>query len=209
MANLILSTIGAQAARLRFKLVESDDGLGLTRKQMNSKHRSKKYAVTLVAIQLLLGIFTIVAAAPFRVQFTTQPTGSTIGASLGNVVVQLVDKGGTNVAQSGTTITVSLNKSGAFTGATNLTTDPAGKATFPGLKVNLPGNNFSLTARSTGLKSATSTAFNVGKGSVVATLAASATKLAYGQKITFTVSIRANTRRPTCRPAALFSKMAS
>lgn len=145
-----------------------------------------------LAMQLLLAPLSALAGGTaYQLVFTTQPAGSTIGASLGNVVVQLADKSGSNVLQSGTVITVSLNKSGGFTGTTQATTDASGKATFNNLKVNVPGNGYAVLATASKLVGASSHAFNVAKGSATVTLTSSTNNLIYGQSITFTATVKA------------------
>ena len=145
-----------------------------------------------MVMQLLLVPLPLLAGnAAYQLAFMTQPAGSSIGASLGNVVVQLADKSGSNVLQAGTVIKISLNKNGGFSGVTNLTTDATGKATFPNLKVNLPGNNYTLLATSAGLVGATSHTFNVVKGSAMITVTSSTNNLIYGQSITFTATVKA------------------
>jgi hypothetical protein len=140
----------------------------------------------------LLGLFSAGAAtAPYQLVFTNQPVATTIGAGLGKVAVQLADRRGVAVAQSGTAIKVTLNKNGGLTGTTNLTTDASGKVIFADLKLNLPGNSYALTATATGLRSAVSTAFNVGKGSVTITETSSSSNAVYGQNITFTATVKA------------------
>ena len=117
-------------------------------------------------LQLLLVSLPVLAGNPAaQLAFSTQPVGSTLGAGLGSVIVQLADKSGSNVLSSGTVINVSLSKPGGLGGATSLTTDAGGKVTFNSLKVNLPGNNYTLTATASGLASASSQKFNVAKGS--------------------------------------------
>ena len=140
----------------------------------------------------LMSGFSLLAANPAtQLKFTAQPTGSSIGASLGGVVVQLADRYGSNVLSGGTVIKISLNKAGGFGGVTNATTDAGGKATFNNLKVNLPGNNYALLATATGLTGATSQSFNVAKGGAAVTVTSTNNNLTYGQSITFTATVTA------------------
>ncbi len=141
---------------------------------------------------ILLGLFpSLAATAPSQLVFTTQPVGSTIGGNLGNLTVQLADKGGTNVLLSGTTIKIALNKNGGLTGVTNLNTDANGKVTFSNLSVNLPGTGYAFTAAATGLKSVTSTNFSVIKGNATIVETTSTNSAVYGQSITFTATVKA------------------
>ncbi len=151
----------------------------------------KTAGISIVIPMLLAPLPVLAGNAAYQLAFTTQPAGSTIGAGLGNVVVQLADKHGSNVLQAGTVIKISLNKIGGFSGVTSLATDASGKAAFNNLKVNLPGNNYSLLATASGLVGASSHAFNVAKGSATVTVTSSTNNLVYGQSITFTATVKA------------------
>jgi aspartate carbamoyltransferase regulatory subunit len=147
----------------------------------------KKSAALFVA--LVMGSFPLLAAnTATQLLFTVQPASTVVGAGITNVVVQLADKNGTNVAQSGVTISLALNKSG-LTGTTNVATDATGKAAFTNLKISLAGNSDTLSATASGLKSATSSSFNVSKGVTTTTLAASTNFLVYGLSATFTATV--------------------
>jgi hypothetical protein len=154
-------------------------------------YRLKTASFSLIMQLLLAPLSALAGNAAYQLAFTTQPAGSSIGASLGSVVVQLADKSGSNVLSSGTVIKISLNKAGGFGGVTNAATDANGKATFTGLKVNLPGNNYSLLATASGLVGATSHTFNVVKGSATVTVTSSTNNLIYGQSITLTAAVKA------------------
>ena len=156
---------------------------------MKLANTTKNRAVALSIAFLMSGLSLLAATNPTQLKFTVQPAGSSIGASLGSVVVQLADKSGSNVLSSGTMIKISLNKAGGFSGVTNATTDASGKATFTSLKVNLPGNNYTLLATATGLTGASSRSFNVTKGSATVTVTSSTNNLIYGQGITFTATV--------------------
>jgi len=151
----------------------------------------KNRAVALLIAFLMNGFSVLAVTTATQLEFTAQPAGSSIGASLGSVVVQLADKSGSNVLSGGTVIKISLNKAGGFTGVTNATTDASGKATFNNLKVNLPGNSYSLLATASGLAGATSHAFNVAKGSATVTVTSATNNLIYGQSIVFTATVKA------------------
>ena len=150
----------------------------------------KRVAAFLVAIAL--GNFPLLAANPAtQLAFTAQPPSTVVGAAITNVVVQLKDKTGTNATQSGVVISLALNKGGGLAGVTNATTDATGKAAFTNLKISTAINGISLVASATGLKSATSSAFNISKGSTAASLVASTNALIYGQNITLTATVSA------------------
>jgi hypothetical protein len=140
-------------------------------------------------ITILMNSFSILGATTAsQLFFTAQPASTVVGAAITNVVVQLADKNGTNVAQSGIAISLALNKSG-LTGTTNVTTDASGKAAFTNLKITLANNGDVLTASASGFKNVTSSTFNVSKGNTLPTITASTNFLTYGQSITFTATI--------------------
>ena len=130
-------------------------------------------------------------AAATQLSFFAQPPNTVVGAGITNVVVQLKDKAGTNAAQSGVVVSLALNKGGGLAGVTNATTDATGRAAFTNLVISPAANGISLVASATGLKSASSSAFNVSKGGTVTTLAASTNALIYGQSVTFTATVSA------------------
>lgn len=151
-----------------------------------------KKRVAAFFVALTLGSFSLLAAnSAMQLAFTTQPPSTVVGAAITNVVVQLKDKTGTNAVQSGVVISLALNRGGGLAGITNATTDATGKAAFTNLKISTAINGISLVASATGLKSASSSAFNISKGSTVTTLAASTNVLIYGQNITFTATVTA------------------
>ncbi len=130
-------------------------------------------------------------AAATQLSFSAQPPNTVVGAGITNVVVQLKDKAGTNAAQSGVVVSLALNKGGGLAGVTNATTDATGRAAFANLKILQAASGISLVASATGLKSASSSAFNIGKGGTVTTLTASTNALIYGQNITFAATVMA------------------
>ena len=152
--------------------------------------RTLKLVKSIVTV-LVLGMVSATAAAPYQLLFTTQPVGSSIGSNLGSVTVQLADKNSSNVLQTGIAIKLTLNKNGALTGTTNLSTDASGKAVFSNLTLNLPGTSYAFVASSIGLKSAASTFFNVAKGNVTITESSSVSSIVYGQSVTFTATVKA------------------
>ena len=159
---------------------------------MKPAKTAPKRAVALF-IAILMNSFSILGATTAsQLIFTAQPASTVVGAGITNVVVQLADKTGTNVAQSGVMISLALNKSG-LTGKTNIITDANGKAAFTNLKITLANTGDTLMASASGLKSVTSSAFNVSKGSTVTTLAATTNFLTYGQSITFTATLGVTT----------------
>ena len=133
-----------------------------------------------------------VSAAPsaaYQLTFTTQPVNTTVGANMASVVVQLRAQNGTNVLQSGTAVSLALNKGTGLMGITNLNTDSSGKATFTNLNITLAGNGNTLLATASSLKSATSSVFAVSQGKTTVTVTASTNFLVYGQSVTFTATV--------------------
>jgi len=153
---------------------------------------NKSWIGFFVTAVLAFGSPAIVSAAPsaaYQLSFTTQPVTTPVGAKMAGVVVQLKAKNGTNVPQSGTVISLSLNKGSGLTGTTNVTTDAAGKAAFTNLSVIQAGNGDTFLAMATGLNSATSSAFNVSQGKTAVALSSSANSPVYGQALTFTATV--------------------
>ena len=155
---------------------------------------NKKNYLLITATLFTAGFFftPAVSAAPtaaYQLTFTTQPVTTTVGAKLTNVVVQIRSQNGTNVPQSGTTVSLALNKGAGLTGTTNVNTDASGKATFSNLIITQVGSSDTLQAIANGLKSATSSVFTVKQGKTSTGLSSSANPLVYGQSVTFTATV--------------------
>lgn len=124
------------------------------------------------------GIVTVTTASALA--FTGQPTTvAALTAITPSVAVQLRDSGGAAVSTAGIAVTISIGANpngGTLSGTTTALTDAAGVATFPGLSIDKAGAGYTLTATSTGMTSATSSAFTVTFGA--------ATKLAVTQSPT-------------------------
>jgi hypothetical protein len=125
------------------------------------------------------------ANSAYELYFSSQADNTTVGVTLPNVVVQVADKSGSNVAVGGVPISMVLNH-GSLYGTTNLSTDAFGKAVFTNLIVPQVGSSYKLTATTTGIKSANGSAFNVGMGSTTTAITSSTNLLVYGQSVTFT-----------------------
>ena len=156
---------------------------------MQPKMQSHARMTTLISTLLLTTLSSFAASSAFQLKFVTQPAGSIVGANLTNVTVQILDKVGTNVAQSGTAINLALTRGSGLNGVTNLISNASGQVTFTNLKVMLAGNNDALLVTASGLKSATSTGFIVSKGTTATAVSSSSTNLVYGQSITFTAAV--------------------
>ncbi len=107
--------------------------------------------------------FTMTPGGANKVAFVQQPTTTTAGNAISPApTVQVEDTFGNPVADSGATVTMSVNGSGAFTGGstTSTTTNAGGLATFSNL-VSTPPGAYTIKASSSGLASTTSSSFNV------------------------------------------------
>jgi hypothetical protein len=103
---------------------------------------------------------TASAGPPAKLAFTTGPASTTVGATLANVVVQIQDASGNNVASNNVPISVSLS-TGSFTnGTTTTNTGLGGSVTFNNLVINT-ANSYTMTASASGFTSATSSSFNI------------------------------------------------
>jgi adhesin/invasin len=123
--------------------------------------------------------FTISPAAASQLAFIQQPTNATAGAGISpSVTVQLRDQFGNNVPSSGVSVAMSLTSgTGTLSGTASQSTNGSGLATFAGLSINLAGSK-NLTASSSGLTPAVSSAFTIA--------AAAVNKLAFLQEPTGT-----------------------
>lgn len=108
--------------------------------------------------------FNVAAGAASKLAFTVQPANTTAGLSLGGPpTVTVQDNFGNTVTSSTASIGVAIGtnpSSGVLAGTTNRSA-VAGIAAFGDLTVAQAGTGYTLSATSTGLTAATSTAFNV------------------------------------------------
>ena len=153
------------------------------------KFMNKSWISLFVGVLLATMTASAAPSAAYQLSFTTQPVTTTVGAKMANVVVQLKAKNGTNVPQSGTVVSLALNKGVGLTGTTNVNTDVTGKATFTNLSIVQAGSGNALLATASGLIGATSGAFTVSQGKTAVTLTSSASSLVYGQSVTFTATV--------------------
>ncbi|MDR3606704.1 MAG: Ig-like domain-containing protein [Oligoflexia bacterium] len=111
--------------------------------------------------------FNITVGAAAQLAFTTQPGGGTGGLSWSTQpAVTVQDAGGNTVAISNASITLAISTnpgSGTLSG-TNMLSATSGVANFSGLSINTAANGYVLTATSSGLTSAVSSAFNITVG---------------------------------------------
>jgi parallel beta-helix repeat protein len=103
--------------------------------------------------------FTVSAGPAVALVFEQQPSSTVIGAAITpSVVVRVRDAFNNNI--SGAVVSLSLGGGGTLGGATPAATDSGGRATFPALRVNLPGVNV-LRASSGALAPVLSNTFTV------------------------------------------------
>jgi adhesin/invasin len=101
-----------------------------------------------------------------KLAITTQPTTSTVGATLSpQPVVQLQDASSNPVAQSGVAVTAAIGSgSGTLAGTLTQSTAASGAATFTNLAINGTPGPFTLTFSATGLTGNTTTPITVAAG---------------------------------------------
>src|SRR5207249_4223630 len=119
--------------------------------------------------------FNITVGAAAKLVFGTQPSNATAASSITPAVtVQVQDAGGNVVTGSTASVTVAIgtNPSSGTLSGTATVSAVNGVATLSNLSIDKAGTGYTLTASSTGLTGATSTAFNITVGA--------ATKLAFG-----------------------------
>jgi 5-hydroxyisourate hydrolase-like protein (transthyretin family) len=115
--------------------------------------------------------FSITVGTAAQLAFTTQPGGGTAATAwTAQPVVTVQDAGGNTVTSSSASITLAITSGTGTTGAAlSCTADPksasSGIDTFAGCAINFAGTGYTLTATSSGLTSATSSAFNITVGS--------------------------------------------
>ncbi len=116
--------------------------------------------------------FNIFSGTPTKLVFSTQPGGGTGGTIWAQPpVVQVQDVNSQIAIQDvSTPVTLAIGtnpSSGALACTTNPLTVANGVAAFAGCKIDKTGTAYTLTASSTGLASATSSAFNITAGTAV------------------------------------------
>ena len=147
-----------------------------------------KRAVCWLAI--LLAGFSAHGAVTTNLVFTTQPVGAQVGASLGNVAVQLRDSRGTNISLAGVPVTISLSGgSGILVGVMNVATDTNGKSIFTNLSVSQVGSGKVLQAKAGSFNPATSSAFSIRQGLAATVLIVPSGIITYGQPIALSAAV--------------------
>ncbi|HTH63660.1 MAG TPA: hypothetical protein VL563_03175, partial [Gemmatimonadales bacterium] len=108
--------------------------------------------------------FTIAAAAPTKLGFTTQPSNVVAGVIISPVVaVAVQDQFGNTVPAATDNITVAIgtNPGGATLGGLTTKAASSGIALFSNITLDKIGTGYTLSAAATGLTGATSSTFNV------------------------------------------------
>ena len=144
--------------------------------------------------------FAVVAGAPVKLGFTSQPaSGVASQAFTTQPVVAVQDAGGNTVTtgpSSTATITLGIGTNpggGTLTCTGGLSkVAVAGVATFSGCQINNAGVGYTLVASATSLTSATSTAFTVTAPGAVISLTTSASVITWGQAVVLTVQFGLN-----------------
>ena len=111
-------------------------------------------------------IDTAQAATASKLVVTTQPVNSVAGTALTPIVVTAEDNNG-NIATTFTgpvTVSFGANSAAATLGGTATVNAIAGVATFSTITINKNGSAYTLVASSTGLTSATTSAFDIAVG---------------------------------------------
>jgi hypothetical protein len=117
------------------------------------------------------GPIAVAAGVPAAVAYLVQPGTVVAGASISPAVqVRLIDGAGNTVTTATNTVTVALgaNPGSSTLGGPTSAAAVAGVATFGSLTLNRSAAGYTLTAASTGLTGATSSAFTVNPGNASA-----------------------------------------
>jgi invasin-like protein/Big-like domain-containing protein/calcineurin-like phosphoesterase family protein len=113
--------------------------------------------------------FNIVVGSAAQLAFFAQPSGTTGGATLAAVQVEIQDAGGNRVTTAGNSISLAFGtnvNAGTLSGTTPQAAS-SGVATFNDLSIDSAGTGYTLAASATGLSGAASTTFNITVGSAV------------------------------------------
>ena len=108
-----------------------------------------------------------IPGAPARLAFSLQPSSTVAGTSINPAVkVQVQDVFGNVVPSSSASITLAIgaNPGGGVLAGTATVAAVSSESTFSGLSINKTGLGYTLVASSSGLSSATSSAFNITPG---------------------------------------------
>ena len=136
---------------------------------------------------------SVTVQAASKLVFGQQPTSTQAGASITPAVtVKVEDANGDLVNTS--TASVTITASGGTLSGTTTVNASSGVVTFSNLSINNAGTNYTLTASSSGLTSATSSAFNITQASTTTTITnatslATATVVGQGYTVQYSVTV--------------------
>jgi hypothetical protein len=128
-----------------------------------------RLAATSGALTITSNAFSVIAGPATHLVFTIQPITTGAGASITPAVqVSALDALGNTDGTFTSAITVAIgnNPNGGTLAGTAIVGAVAGVATFPGLSIDKIGSGYTLTASSSGVTGATSTAFDITAGGV-------------------------------------------
>lgn len=109
--------------------------------------------------------FDILPGAPFKLAFSTQPGGGSLGAVWPQQpVVQVQDQQGNVISTASNTVSLQLVQGTGSLGGVSSATASSGVATFTGLSLDQPGTDKILRATSGTLSSADSDVFSIAAG---------------------------------------------
>ena len=104
-------------------------------------------------------ISAAVVSNPARLAFTQEPSNGVTGAALAPFIVSIEDSNGNTISNSTSAVTLSLTTGSGLTGTLSVNAQ-SGIATFSNVSIDVAGT-YLLSASSSGVSPATSTAFSV------------------------------------------------
>jgi hypothetical protein len=105
--------------------------------------------------------------SPSQLAFVQQPANVAAGSSITPAITVAIEDASGNIVTTATNVVslqINANPAGGTLSGTVASTAVAGVATFSADNINKAGNGYTLTAKASGLSSATSTTFNVTAG---------------------------------------------
>jgi hypothetical protein len=131
--------------------------------QINAAGASYSLTATSMQFEARSGTFAVIGPAT-RLVIVQQPAQAVAGDTLSATTVAVEDSAGNVVTDSDATVTLTVNQhSESLTGTTSVAVVD-GVATFTDLTIATSATNYTFTMKATGLKTATSTVFNVTTG---------------------------------------------
>ncbi|WP_225413269.1 S8 family serine peptidase [Stigmatella hybrida] len=136
---------------------------------VNKKGTDYRLKATSGAFSALSTAFEVSAGAAARLVFRTAPASTPAGQELAPVEVEFQDADGNRDTAASAPVTLSLGgASGGTLEGTATVSAVEGVATFPALSIRRAAQGYTLTAQSTGLPEATSSAFDITPGPAAA-----------------------------------------